>query len=63
MSFASRAVIAEKRGEFQKAAEVWAKALFISSLAVNRKWAGSRIEFCNNAAQRGWGGVGESEGV
>lgn len=55
--------MAEKRGEFQKAAEVWAKALFISSLAVNREWAGSRIEFCANAARRGWGVVSESEGV
>ena len=63
MSFASKAVMAEKRGEYQKAAEVWAKALFISSLSVNREWAGSRIEFCANAARRGWGVVNESEGV
>lgn len=63
MSYAFKAVLAEKRGEFQKAAEIWSKALFLSSVVVNREWAGSRIEFCANAARRGWGVAGESEGV
>lgn len=63
MSYAFKAVQAEKRGEFQKAAEIWSKALFLSSAVVNREWAGTRIEFCSNAAKRGWGVVGESEGV
>lgn len=63
MSYASSAVIAEQNGEFQKAAEVWGKALFLSSQPVNREWVGSRIEFCVNAARRGWGGNSESEGV
>lgn len=63
LSYASSAVIAEQNGEFQKAAEVWGKALFLSSLPVNREWVGSRIEFCANAARRGWGVNSESEGV
>ncbi|HCG2926646.1 TPA: ANR family transcriptional regulator [Citrobacter freundii] len=62
MSYAFKAVQAEKRGEFQKAAEIWSKALFLSGVAVNREWAGTRIEFCANAVHRGWGVVGESEG-
>lgn len=63
MAHALRAVSAEKKGDFGKAAEVWGEACLLSGIAVNREWAGTRIEFCSNAAKRGWGVVGESEGV
>ncbi|SEL25409.1 hypothetical protein SAMN04487787_108131 [Kosakonia sacchari] len=63
MSYASFAVLAEQRGDFQKAAEVWSKALVFARNAVNRQWAGSRIEFCANAVHRGWGVPDESETV
>lgn len=63
MSYATDAVVAEKRGDFQKAAEIWCKALVHSRNAVNREWAGVRIEFCSNAVHRGWGVPDESEAV
>ena len=55
MSYASGAVIAEQHGDFQKAAESWSKALAFSRHLLNREWAGVRLEFCVNAAKRGWG--------
>lgn len=63
MSYASGAVLAEQRGDFQTAAEIWCKALAFSRKTVNREWAGVRIEFCSNAVHRGWGVPGESETV
>lgn len=63
MSYATDAVNAEKRGDFQKAAEIWCKALAFSRKSVNREWAGARIQFCSNAVHRGWGVPDESETV
>ncbi|HGW5506331.1 TPA: ANR family transcriptional regulator [Citrobacter koseri] len=59
MSHADRAVIAEQNGEFGKAYASWAAALLVAQRPVNAEWAGSRMEFCNNAAFRGWGVPGE----
>lgn len=63
MTYASRAVMAEQKGDFGKAAEVWSKAIARTTIPVNREWVETRIEFCANAARRGWGVVGESEGI
>ncbi|HFU1359331.1 TPA: ANR family transcriptional regulator [Citrobacter farmeri] len=63
MSYAASAVIAEQKGDFGRAAEEWAAALSLAQRSVNAEWAGSRMDFCSNAAMRGWGVPGESESV
>lgn len=52
--YATGASRAERNGEYLKASELWRKALSFSRGKVNRHWASIRMEFCINAANRGW---------
>ncbi|MGU9776167.1 ANR family transcriptional regulator [Salmonella enterica] len=53
--FATGAIRAERKAEYSKAAELWARALVFARSAGARFWATRRLEFCSNAVQRGWG--------
>lgn len=46
---------AERNGDYQKAADLWCKALVFSRGKLNRHWAEIRMQFCANANHRGWG--------
>ena len=58
--YATGAIRAERNGEYSRAAELWAKALMFARDASGRFWASRRLEFCANAANRGWGVPDES---
>ncbi|EBP3538335.1 ANR family transcriptional regulator [Salmonella enterica] len=58
--YATGAIRAERNGEYSRAAELWAKALMFARDAPGRFWASRRLEFCANAANRGWGVPDES---
>lgn len=60
MSYATRAVIAEQNGDFQRAADAWKQAFSLAKMDVNSVYAASRMEFCRHAAHRGWGVPNES---
>ena len=58
--YATGAIRAERNGEYSRADELWAKALMFARDASGRFWASRRLEFCANAANRGWGVPDES---
>ncbi|OFC62101.1 ANR family transcriptional regulator [Candidatus Erwinia dacicola] len=51
---------AERSGEWDKASELWRKALEHARSSGCRKWAESRMAYCANAVARGWSGCDES---
>lgn len=58
--YVTGAIRAERNGEYSRAAELWSKALMFARGTSGRFWASRRMEFCANAANRGWGVPGES---
>ncbi|ASG44439.1 ANR family transcriptional regulator [Salmonella enterica] len=58
--YATGAIRAERNGEYSRAAELWGKALMFARGTSGRFWASRRLEFCANAANRGWGVPDES---
>lgn len=58
--YATGAIRAERNGEYSKAAELWSKALTFARSHTMRVWSTRRMEFCSNAATRGWGIPDES---
>lgn len=40
------AAIAERSGDFKRAAELWINSSFSANSAMNRHWATSRSEYC-----------------
>lgn len=58
--YATGAIRAERNGEYSRTAELWGKALMFARDASGRFWASRRLEFCANAANRGWGVPDES---
>ena len=54
---------AEREQDWDKAAELWRKALSSARSSHCRHWAEKRMAFCANAAARRWGGRHESQAV
>ena len=63
ISYARGAAKAERRAEYDVAADLWRKASNMPCHRVNAEHALLRAEFCTNAAQKRWGTQYESEAV
>ncbi|MGQ3662047.1 ANR family transcriptional regulator [Citrobacter braakii] len=56
---ASKAVAAERKGQYDAAAESWAEARDEALDIRNQQWAGDRVAFCNNATLKQWNAGGK----
>ncbi|EFW5532195.1 ANR family transcriptional regulator [Shigella sonnei] len=54
VQIAQSAASYEQQGEFELAAAHWDKASVLARNDSNRHWAQERMQFCHNAAVRGW---------
>lgn len=63
IAYARGAAKAERRAEYEVAADLWRKASDMPCHRVNAEHALLRAEFCTNAAQKRWGLQYESETV
>jgi len=55
MAYARGAAAAERRAEYDVAADLWRKACNMPCHRVNAEHALLRADFCTNAAQKRWG--------
>ena len=63
ISYARGAAAAERRTEYEAAADLWRKASNMPCHRVNAEHALLRADFCTNAAQKCWGLKDESKTV
>lgn len=63
IAYARGAAAAERRAEYDTAADLWRKASDMPCHRVNAEHALLRADFCTNAAQKRWGLQHESQTV